>query len=93
MAEYIERKTALALIQPDAPEDEKAAITIATAKKLLRNLVLRTPAADVAPIVRCKDCEYSYEDIGGLTCSHGVCVDCIVPPDFYCPEGKRKENE
>lgn len=23
----------------------------------------------------------------------GVCVDCEVPPDFYCPEGKRKENE
>ena len=52
MAKYIELKRALALIKPDAPEDEKAAITIATAKKFLRNLLYRTPVADVAPVVR-----------------------------------------
>ena len=50
MDEYIKREAALALVKPDAPEDEKAAITIATAKKLVRNIVLRTPAADVAPV-------------------------------------------
>lgn len=32
MAEYIEREAALALVRPDAPEDEKAAVTTATAK-------------------------------------------------------------
>lgn len=48
---------------------------------------------DYAPVVRCRDCKYSYEGIGGLTCSHGVCVDCEVPPNFYCAEGKRKEND
>lgn len=37
-------------MQPDAPEDEKAAVTIATAKKLVRSIVWRTPAADVAPV-------------------------------------------
>lgn len=47
MAEYIEREAALALVRPDAPEDEKAAVTIATAKKLVRGIVRRTPAADV----------------------------------------------
>jgi hypothetical protein len=52
MAEYIDREAALALVQPDAPEDEKAAVTIATAKKLVRSIVRRTPAADVAPVVR-----------------------------------------
>ena len=51
MAEYIEREAALSLVQPDAPEDEKAAVTIATAKKLVRSIVRRTPAADVAPVV------------------------------------------
>ena len=51
------------------------------------------PAADVAPVVRCKDCEYSYDEISYLCCSHGVCVDCEVPPNFYCAEGKRKEND
>ena len=51
------------------------------------------PAADVAPVVRCKDCEYSYDEISYLCCSHGVCVDCEVPPNFYCAEGKRKEPD
>ena len=50
MDEYIKREAALALVQPDAPEDEKAAVTIATAKKLVRSIVWRTPAADVAPV-------------------------------------------
>ena len=41
MDEYIKREEALALVKPDAPEDEKAAVTIATAKKLVRNIVWR----------------------------------------------------
>ena len=51
------------------------------------------PAADVAPVVRCKDCEYSYDELSYLCCSHGVCFDCEVPPNFYCAEGKRKEPD
>ena len=43
--------------------------------------------------VRCKDCEYSCDEISYLCCSHGVYVDCEVSPDFYCAEGKRKETE
>lgn len=48
------------------------------------------PAADVMPVVRCKDCKHSYDDISGLCCSHGVCVDCNVPEDFFCSYGERK---
>lgn len=55
--------------------------------------MLEEDAADVAPVVRCKDCEYSYDEISYLCCSHGVCADCEVPPNFYCAEGKRKEND
>lgn len=51
------------------------------------------PLPDAVPVVRCKDCEYSYDEISYLCCSHGVCVDCEVPPNFYCAEGKRKEND
>lgn len=45
------------------------------------------PAADVAPVTRCKDCKHSWEDTGGLCCSYGPCVDCIVPEDFFCAYG------
>lgn len=51
MAEYIEREALLCMVKPDDPSDEKAAITIATAKKLIRNIVSRTPASDVAPVL------------------------------------------
>lgn len=46
----------------------------------------------VAVVVRCKDCKHSWEDLGGLTCSHGVCVDCNVLGDFYCSYGERKDG-
>lgn len=47
MDEYIKRETALSLVRPDAPEDEKAVVTIATAKKLVRSIIQRAPAVDV----------------------------------------------
>ena len=54
MAEYIDKEMALSLVQPDAPEDDAAAITIATAKKLVRSIIYRTPTADVAPVIHGK---------------------------------------
>jgi hypothetical protein len=50
------------------------------------------PTVDAVPVVRCKDCKHSWEDLGGLTCSHGVCVDCVVLGDFYCANGERKKG-
>lgn len=43
-------------------------------------------------MIRCKDCKHSYEDTGGLCCSCGPCVDCIVPEDFFCSYGERKDG-
>ena len=51
------------------------------------------PTVDAKIVVHCKDCKYSYDEISYLCCSHGVCIDCEVPPNFYCAEGKRKEND
>ena len=89
MDEYIKRETALALVQPDAPEDEKAAVTIATAKKLVRSIVLRTPAADVAPVVHCRHCRsYNKPRLGW--CS--VHMDHEGPDDF-CGYGVRMDGD
>lgn len=49
-------------------------------------------AADVAPVVRCKDCKHSYEDLCGRVCSYGVSVDCVVPDDFFCADGAKMEE-
>lgn len=56
-------------------------------------IVSAAPTVGAEVVVRCKDCEYSYDEISYLHCSHGVCFDCEVPPNFYCAEGKRKEND
>nr|DAE19890.1 MAG TPA: zinc-ribbon domain protein [Siphoviridae sp. ctVCm11] len=51
MAKYIKDETMLALIRPDDPNDERCAVTVATAKRLIRHAVTAAPAADVVPVV------------------------------------------
>lgn len=51
MAKYIKCEAALALVRPDDPNDERCAVTVATAKRLIRHILTATPAADVAPVV------------------------------------------
>ena len=73
----------------------EAAEKVAAATRIniadLMDIFAEIPAADVAPVVHCKDCEYSWEDIGGLTCSYGCCVDCVVREDFFCADGVKRE--
>ena len=98
MAKYIDREAlvewlkrvplknlsdGLGLCRVIMEDDFKKAI-----KKMPKGII-----SDVASVVRCKDCEYSYDEISYLCCSHGVCADCEVPPNFYCAEGKRKEPD
>ena len=60
----------------------------------IREDLYSLPVVDAVPVVRCKDCEYSCDEISYLCCSHGICVDCEVTPNFYCAYGKRRaENE
>ena len=51
------------------------------------------PAVDAVPVVRCKDCIYSYEEFGFIYCTFEPYGDCKVPSQFYCAEGKRKEDK
>lgn len=43
-------------------------------------------------VVRCKDCKYSYDGADSWCCSYGVFAGCIMPGDFYCKCGVRKEG-
>ena len=83
MAEYIKRETAVRMVMAAKWGDGSDGA-------MAMEIVASAPAADVAPVVRCKDCKHSWEDIGGLCCSHGACVDLTVPGDFYCAYGERK---
>lgn len=79
MAEFIKRKAVIDLITRRYENPE-----------ICTQEINSIPAADVAQVVRCKDCKHSWEDISGLCCSHGACVDLTVPGDFYCAYGERK---
>lgn len=49
-----------------------------------------TETVDEVPVVRCRDCKYSYEDISGRCCSHGPCKDWVVLDDSFCSQGERR---
>lgn len=48
---------------------------------------------EIVAALRCRDCKHSYEDLGGLYCSYGPCVDCVVPEDFFCQYGERRASD
>ena len=95
MAEYIDKEIVLSLVQPDTPEDDKAAITIATAKKLVRSILYRTPTADVAPVVHGRWIEKEKYTFGIMyDCS--LCENRILDtgrPWHYCPNCGAKMDE
>ena len=71
--------------------DERTAERFATFCALA-DAVEEMPTIEAEVVVRCRDCKHSYEDLGGLCCSYGPCVDCTVPPDFWCANGRRRED-
>lgn len=84
MAEYIER---------EAAED---AVGEAHLKGLNPLWELRdVPAADVAPVVRCKDCKYAY--INSFSAASGVlfCSSSMkaMQQDDFCSYGERKDGD
>ena len=57
--------------------------------------ILSLPAADVAPVVRCKDCQ-NWKRNGGLTDSpNGHCFEHDIDTNGrdFCSYGERKDND
>ena len=94
MAEYIDKEIALSLVQPDAPEDEKSTVTIATAKKLVRSIIYRTPTADAAPVIHGR-WETNSDRPDSLICSVCKCGFDMWKhdPHNYCPSCGAKMDE
>lgn len=56
----------------------------------------RVPAADVKPVIRCRDCKNSFMcDPGGIRCTKILNNGKYMPVegDFFCAFGKRKEAD
>ena len=97
MVEYIDKEIALSLVQPDAPEDEKSTVTIATAKKLVRSIIYRAPIADVAPVRHGRwidKGEYAVcTECGGRSSTQYDGVEPIPLMTQFCPNCGAKMDE
>ena len=81
MAEYIERETAVKAVMAAKWVDGSDGA-------MAMEIVASPAAADVAPVVRCKDCKHEFG---------GSCIICGFQkrkPDDFCSYGERKgKNE
>lgn len=91
MADYIRRDTLIEDIDEAVKHRGMGEIIGQT----LRRYILRQPAADVAEVVRCKDCEYVRPTINvhtgeqaGIWCDLHDIIN--VSPDDYCSRGEKK---
>lgn len=83
MAEYIDR---------EAAED---AVGEAHLKGLNPLWELRdVPAADVVPVVRCKECKYAYINSFSATSGVALCSSSakVMQQDDFCSYGERKDG-
>lgn len=82
MDEYIKREAAIHAIMKVYVRTAgyKARERVFEAK----DAVHRLPAADVAPVVRCKECKHRYSD--------SWCEYVDDDDNFYCARGERKEG-
>lgn len=94
--EYIERETVLMLCQDfiDSHEDGSWRWVNAVTDKDIMNI----PTADVAPVVRCKDCEYASYWYGNDSLRNTTYLCFLVEEEGvkmfandFCSRGKRRE--
>ena len=88
MAEYIEREATIELLRSLGSRDyrrEKG--TIQDAIKMV-SFSEYTPAADVAPVVRCKDCKHNS---GSKKCLNPDGIFAVTKDDDFCSYGERKD--
>ena len=82
MDEYINATTLL-------KEIDYAFHTDTIGKKDVINLIVNLPVADVAEVVRCRDCKY-HEDTSVTGFKHCCLIGKIVRYNDFCSYGKRK---
>nr|DAU38093.1 MAG TPA: adenylate kinase [Caudoviricetes sp.] len=92
MAEYIERSAAVkAVLRERSPAN-----SVAQNRKLsiIQRDLLTIPAADVAPVTRCKDCKYAYINSFAVSSGEALCTLSGKPmqQDDFCSYGEPKEG-
>lgn len=91
--EYIRREDALRAVQRQRGANRSPA-----QNEMLNRIktdIIRAPTADVAPVVRCKDCQHWKRNVGLTDSPNGHCFEHDIDTngrDFYS-YGERKDND
>lgn len=82
MAEYIEREKAI---------DATYALHF---KDLIQEALRNLPAADVRPVVLCRDCRHRDPEDKKCDCGQLERAGCVFPvdDDYYCAYGEKREE-
>lgn len=88
MTKYIKCEDALAMIRPDNPNDERCAVTVATAKRLIRHVLNTAPAADVATVVHARWAHLGGDEWGCSACGFVITTEGSwdKPIKKYCED-------
>ena len=96
MAEYIEKQKAVDLLIELEKEFQQFKPFNGFEHAMYRKLseakiaIEKMPAADVVPVLRCKDCKDWELGSGGIPICWETCEP--MPPDGFCSLGKRKPS-
>ena len=85
MATYIPKETALKVVEKYGTTNGFALGRHTGLAICIASEIAEIPAADVAPVVRCKDCAHLY----GTLCT--VC-GLLPQPDDFCSYGERRDD-
>ena len=93
MSEYIHKAQAVA---QTIAEIESLGLEVGRElEQRIKNDYISQPSADVAEVVRCKDCEH-HEELLNNNDENVLCwvhdIDVIVDGNGYCSYGERKEK-
>ena len=87
MAEYIDRAAAVkSVLRMRRTENSVAQYRMLS---IIQLDMLKLPAADVVPVVRCKDCKYN---VGTKKCLNPDSFFAVPKDDDFCSYGERKEG-
>lgn len=100
MAEYIEKHKAVNLLTSLENEFQQfkpfKGFEHAMYRKLCETEIAigKLPAADVVPVVRCKDCKYAQNDYDGFSTTVGCnMLKCATGWHSFCSYGERRDGD
>lgn len=96
MSDYISREAFLERVDgiwECCRSDDCASCKWRETKNAIRKIAAYLPAADVRPVVLCKNCKYFYKDADGYTmCDNSEGYDHVTEDDF-CSRGADMREE